>query len=260
MKTTLLIPDIQYPYHDTSMLDKLLDVADDIQPDQIVLIGDGPDFKEVSRWSKGTAEEYKTTLGENILGFRSDVLVQLRDAAPESKIIWIEGNHCSRIKDFVRQYGFPLGSIRRWEDNEPTLSMESMFGLNPLRIEYVKGPMVIAPGVLGLHGHEAGGYAASPAAWDLKFLRRHGSEWSVVFGHTHQGFLTTSGFGFAGDISNRFIMNVGSIMRPESADYVKDGAVNWTHSFGLLHDDGVTTWPELIVAKRGSFMFKGEKY
>jgi predicted phosphodiesterase len=260
MKMTLVPGDIQYPYQDSAMLRKILDFAADSQPETIALIGDGPDFKEVSRWSKGTAEEYKPTLGDNILGFRKEVLVPLREECPNSEIIWVEGNHCKRIKDFTRQYGYPLQFIKNWRDEKQTLSMESLFGLDELEIQYRKGPVQIAPRVIAVHGHEAGGYSATPGAWDLKFLKRHGSDWSVVFGHTHQPFLNTTGFGFNGEIKNRFVMNVGSIMRPETADYVTDGAVSWTHSFGVIHDDGVTSWPELVVAQNGSFVYGGDLY
>jgi len=260
MKMTLLMPDIQYPYQDSAMLGKLMDFTSDYQPEQIVLIGDGPDFKEVSRWSKGTAEEYKETLGDNIIGFRRDVLSPLRDVSPSSKIIWVEGNHCKRIKDFTRQYGYPLQFIKNWSDGQQTLGMDSLFGLDPLRVEYVKGPIEIGPNTIAIHGHEPGGYAASPAAWDLKFLRRYGSSWNVVFGHTHQPFINTTGFGFNGVIQSRFVMNVGSIMRPDAADYVTDRSVSWTHSFGILYEEDGNVHPELVTAHNGSFAYSGEVY
>lgn len=260
MKMTLLMPDIQYPYQDPDMLGKILDFASDYQPDKIVLIGDGPDFKEVSRWSKGTADEYKETLGDNIIGFRRDVLAPLAAECPDAEKIWIEGNHCKRIKDFTRQYGYPLQFIKNWRDGQQTLSMESLFGLNELSIRYEHGPLVIAPKTIAIHGHEPGGYAASAAAWDLKFLRRYGSNWSVVFGHTHQPFINTTAFGFSGVVDTRFVMNVGSIMRPETATYITDGAVSWTHSFGLLHEEDGVVFPELVTAHRGGFMYAGELY
>ena len=58
----------------------------------------------------------------------------------------------------------------------------------------------------------------------------------------------------------RFTMNVGSIMDPTHAKYVKDGAVSWTMSFALLHDDGKRTYPELITADNRQFMFRGVKW
>lgn len=252
-RTTLLVPDVQYPYHDRIMLSKIISVIKDVQPARIVQIGDGPDFKEVSRWSKGTAAEYAPTLQANIDGFRKDVLVPIREAAPKADLAWVEGNHCKRIKDFIRQYAYPLTSLR-------SLSMEALFGLDELEIGYKRGPLTIAPGVDAVHGHESKGYAASPAAWDLKFLKRYGSDRSIVFGHTHQPFITTAGHGSGGKIKNRFVMNVGSIMDFKSADYVADGSVSWTHSLGLLHDNGRVTVPELVIAKERKVFTHGKAY
>ena len=65
-KTTLILPDIQYPFHDQLALDKLIKVAKDIQPDAILQIGDGIDFPTVRSWAKGTALEYAPTLQKHI--------------------------------------------------------------------------------------------------------------------------------------------------------------------------------------------------
>lgn len=249
----MVIPDIQYPYHDAHVLQKLIRVVREHQPDQIIQIGDGIDFPQVSRWSKGTAGEYADTLQEHIDGYRSGVLGPLREACPEGRIVWLEGNHDLRVEDFVKKYAAPLRPLR-------ALEMPSLFGLDELSIDYVRGPLRIATNTLAIHGHEAGGYCASQSAWDAKFAKRYGSEYSVIFGHTHQPFLISGARGFAGNVKPRFTMNVGSIMDPNDATYVRDGAVNWTMSFGWLEDNGKEVWPELILMNRRQFYFKGEKY
>lgn len=253
MRTTLIVPDVQYPYHDQLMMDKVIKVARDVKPDQIVQIGDGIDFPQVSRWSKGTAGEYEQTLQEHIDGFVSGVLRPLRDASPDAEFVWLEGNHDSRLKDFVRQYAAPLGPLR-------ALEVQSLFGLDQLAIDYVRGPHRIATNTYAIHGHEAGGYCASSSAWDLKFTKRYGSDKSFVFGHTHQPFLSTRAFGYDGKVSPRFTMNVGSVMDPVKATYVKDGSVSWTMSFAVLRDDGKRVWPELITAVDRRFWFEGRRY
>ena len=78
MKTTLLIPDLQIPFHDPLMLSKLIRVAKDIQPEAIVQIGDGIDFPTVSRWSVGTAAAYAPELQEHIDRYRSEFLEPIR--------------------------------------------------------------------------------------------------------------------------------------------------------------------------------------
>lgn len=253
VKTTVIVPDCQYPYHDRVLLKKALQVISDLQPDAVVQIGDGIDFPQVSQWSKGTAGEYADTLQEHIDGYRADVLNPLREACPEGRITWIEGNHDLRVKDFVKKYAAPLGPLR-------ALEMPSLFGLDELSIDYVRGPQRIATNVYAVHGHESGGYSASATAWDLKFVKRYGSDKSFVFGHTHQPFLITRAFGYDGKVSPRFTMNVGSIMDPVHATYVKDGAVSWQPSLALLRDDGKRVWPELVTFVDRIAYVSGKRY
>jgi predicted phosphodiesterase len=251
-KSTLIIPDVQYPYHDNVLLKKLVGIAKKYQPDQVVQIGDGIDFPTVSQWSKGTAGEYADTLQEHIDGYREDVLIPLRSAVPSAKITWLEGNHDLRVGDFVRKYAAPLGALR-------SLKMPELFALKELDVSYERGPLRIATNVLAVHGHEAGGYCASASAWDAKFTKRYGSHQSFVFGHTHQPFVISRAYGYAGKVSPRFTMNVGSIMDPVAATYVKDGAVSWVPSFGWIEDDGKRIWPELVLFNDRLAYFKGER-
>lgn len=252
VKTTVIIPDVQHPYHDALMLSKIMQVIKDIQPDAVFQIGDGIDFPQVSRWSKGTAGEYAPTLQEHITGWIG-VLKELRDAAPNAKITWLEGNHDLRLTEFVKTYAAPLVTLE-------ALSTPELFKLEPLGIDYVHGPVRVATNTYAVHGHESGGYAASPVAWETKFVKRYGSDRNVIFGHTHQPFLVTRAYGFDGNVKPRFTMNVGSIMDPRHARYVKDGSVSWTMSFAVLRDDGKRVYPELITAVDRGFYFNGKKY
>lgn len=251
-KSTLVIPDIQYPYHDPTVLGKIVQIARAYQPDQIVQIGDGIDFPQVSQWSKGTAGEYADTLQEHIDGYRVNALIPLREAAPNASIVWLEGNHDLRLREFVRKYAAPLTNLR-------ALNIESLFVLDDLDISYERGPLRVATNTLVVHGHEAGGYCASASAWDAKFTKRYGSDKNFIFGHTHQPFLITRAFGYSGRVSPRFTMNVGSVMDPVAATYVKDGAVCWQQSFAWLEDDGKRVWPELVTLVDRLGYFKGER-
>lgn len=252
-KTTLILPDIQYPYHDSLMLKKLIKVAEDIQPDTILQIGDGIDFPQVSQWSKGNAGEYADTLQEHIDGFRNSVLRPIRAVCPDAEIVWLEGNHDLRIRDFIKRYAFPLTSLA-------ALEIPALFKLDELAVSYVNGPVRIGTNTYAIHGHESGGYSATPSAWDLKFQKRYGSDKNFIFGHTHQPFIIHRAFGYEGKVNPRFTMNVGSIMDPVAASYVRDGAVSWVMSFGILRDDGKRVWPELATATDKGFWLNGVKY
>lgn len=252
VKTSVIIPDIQHPFHDSLALTKIIKVIEDIQPDAILQIGDAIDFPQVSRWTKGTAGEYAPTLQKHIDGFKG-VLRDLRAAAPNAEITWLEGNHDLRLRDFVKQYAAPLRTL-------DALTTESLFDLPLVGVNYVQGPHRVATNTYAVHGHESSGYASTPQAWDTKFGKRYGTDKSIIFGHTHQPFLLTRAYGFEGKVTPRFTMNVGSIMDPVQASYVKDGAVNWTMSFAALYDDGKRVWPELITMVDRGFWFRGKKY
>jgi len=251
-KTTVILPDIQYPYHDALVLSKIVKVIEDLQPDAIFQIGDAIDFPQVSRWTKGTAGEYAPTLQKHIDGFKG-VLRDLRAAAPQAKITWLEGNHDLRLRDFVQKYAAPLRTL-------DALTTDSLFELPEVGVSYVQGPVRVATNTYAVHGHEFSGYASTPQAWDTKFVKRYGSDKNVIFGHTHQPYLLTRAYGFEGKVTPRFTMNVGSIMDPVRATYVKDGAVNWVMSFALLRDDGKRVYPELITMVDRGFYVNGVKY
>jgi predicted phosphodiesterase len=253
MRTTLILPDIQYPYHDQLMLKKVIGVAKELQPDVILQIGDAIDLPQVSQWSKGNAGEYAETLQKDIDGFRKEVLFPLREFCPDSEILWMEGNHDLRIREFIKRYAFPLTTLA-------ALEIPRLFQLDELSVSYVNGPLRVATNTYAIHGHESGGYAATPSAWDLKYIKRYGSDKNFIFGHTHQPFIISRAFGYEGKVSPRFTMNVGSIMDPVKATYVKDGAVSWVMSFGILRDDGKRVYPELILATDRGFYLNGKKY
>ncbi|WAB09310.1 metallophosphoesterase [Streptomyces phage Stella] len=251
-KTTVILPDIQYPFHDALVLSKIIKVIEDLQPDAIFQIGDAIDFPQVSRWTKGTAGEYAPTLQKHIDGFKG-VLQSLRAAAPKAKISWLEGNHDLRLREFVNSYAAPLTTLR-------ALSTANLFELDSVGVDYVRGPVRVATNTYAVHGHESGGYSALPQAWETKFVKRYGSDKNIIFGHTHQPYLLTRAYGFDGKVTPRFTMNVGSIMDPTHAKYVKDGSVSWTMSFALLRDDGKRVYPELVTMVDRGFWLNGVKY
>jgi len=253
IKTTLLIPDIQYPLHDALMLKKIISVAEYLQPHRIAQVGDGVDFTEAGQWVKATAGEYAPTLQRNIDGYINDVLEPLSEATPDAKLEWLMGNHDERVEAYVKKWAPALTSLR-------ALSMESLFETESLGWQIRRGLNRVATNAYMLHGHEGSGYCATPSAWDAKFTKKYGSDKSFVFGHTHQPFLITRAFGYNGDLRPRFTMNVGSIMDPLKASYLKDGSASWVMSFGVLRDDGKRVYPELITAVDRGFYFDGRKW
>lgn len=251
-RTTLIIPDVQIPFHDPVILEKLIRIAEERQPDRILQGGDLIDLPTVSRWTKGTAEEYAPVLQDHITQVKDEFFSPLRKAAPNATFEWLSGNHDERLFDYITKYAYPLRSLN-------ALSMENLFELSKFDVTYVKGLHRIATNTIALHGHECGGYSATPSAWDTKLTKRYGSHQNYVFFHTHQPFLITRAYGYNGKVTPRFTMNTGSIMNPVAATYVKDGAVSWVQSFAWLEDDGKRVWPELVTLVDRLGYLKGER-
>lgn len=253
MKTTVVVSDLQIPFQDRLALKKTLQVISDMQPDAVVQIGDLIDAPQVSQWTKHGAGEYALTLQRHIDEVKDSFFSPLRQAAPRAAVTWISGNHDSRIHDYVKKYGYPLSAL-------DALSMENLFELERFEVQYVKGPHRIGTNTYAVHGHESGGYCSSLSAWDLKFQKRYGSDGSYVFGHTHAPGLITRSTGYAGKVKPRFTLNVGSLMDPVQATYIKDGAVNWQMGFGVLRDDGKRVWPELVTFVDRIAYVSGKRY
>src|SRR6478752_8830931 len=188
-KTTVIVPDVQWPFHDGLALKKILKVIEDVQPHQVVQIGDGIDFPQVSQWSVGTAGAYADDLQSHVQGYREGFLRQVAERAPKARLRWLEGNHDLRVMSFIKKYAPALASL-------DALSMPNLFSLDSMGWTYERGPINIGTNVYAIHGHECGGYSATLNAWDAKFTKRYGSHRSYVFGHTHQPGIITRAYGF----------------------------------------------------------------
>lgn len=172
LKTALCIPDCHIPYEDPRAYALMLDVAQDVDPDEIVILGDYADFYNVS--SHGKSPGILETLQDEISAclFR---LGQLADMYPKAKKVFIQGNHEYRLERFINNHAKELFGI---------ITTEDILELSSFGFEYVPyGPNQLYP-VLGsrLHArHEplSGGIHVAHGTV-TKALK------SVIFGHTHR--------------------------------------------------------------------------
>jgi len=249
MRTTLVVSDIQHPYEDKQMVSKVLAVASDMQPDQIVFVGDVIDFTEVGRWTKAKAGEYEPTLQRNLDGTR-DILSAFRDAAPAAVIRYSRANHEDRLEKYIADYAPALRTLR-------DVRIESLLRLDSLGISYERRIFEACPGVLICHGDEVA-YSVVPGKLGLGLVARFGR--SVVHGHSHRPNLSTVAVGHGGRLKSLFAMDVGSLMDFKQVSYIPSGHMNWTHGFGILREDGRTVVPELVLAQNRKFYVDGRWY
>ena len=249
MTKIMVLPDIQAPYQDDAFIGRLLRVVRTWKPDEIVQVGDLIDLPEVSRWTKGLAGEYAGTLQAS-LDFTRDMLVKFRKAAPQARFRIKEGNHDERYEKYTRDHA-PAKSDLRSE------SLAFQLGLAGLDIEYERKPFEVAPGVICAHGHEQA-YSSIPGKYELERIRQYGT--SVVTGHTHTPVLVTTTVGMGETSHHLFGMNVGHAMDESKAGYLKDGYSKWCKGFGILEVHDGVTYPRLVTAPKGRFVWQGKLY
>ena len=171
---TAIISDIHVPHHDMEAVETCLGYLEKIQPDHIVINGDGIDFSGISRFVTPLTARKTRTDAEAYRQF----LEHLRDTFPNTRIIHKDGNHEKRW------YRFLLDSAREIADFDE-LQLDSVLKFDDYGIEYVHDQQPVQVGkLLAFHGHERPQGITAPVnpARGL-FLWAKGN---VIAGHYHQ--------------------------------------------------------------------------
>lgn len=170
IKTALIIPDCHIPYEDKKAYALMLKAALDLKPEEIVILGDYADFYGVN--SHGRHPSLMHTLLEEVerVIMRLDELDKL---FPDSKKIFLEGNHEYRLERYIQNMAPGLFGVT---DTQSILKID-----NRPNWQFVPyGPRQMHS-VLGSHlraRHEPAGSSAKATA--SKALC------SLVYGHIHR--------------------------------------------------------------------------
>jgi predicted phosphodiesterase len=242
---TIIIPDVHLPYEDKYAVANLMHMIDTEQPDRVVQIGDLLDMKAPARWSKGSVDEYIGTVGDEVQA-GVEFWRTLRQVAGNAELVFVPGNHDTRLKTYCAQYAPALLPIL------PDLG--KLMRLDEHNVKYVRTqPYQIEPGVAAIHGKLLDSKATYSAR---KELLRHNK--SIVQGHTHRlGVLyeTTD--------RTRFALEAGWVGDIRRAGSYLDfpGVANWQQGFGFLSVDGKRVTPGVVpIHEKGRFTFHGRSY
>lgn len=149
-ETCLVMNDLHIPFQDKLSLETVLDYAEKIQPNKIILNGDIIDFYQISRYVRNPS---KKSVGQEIKEVK-DFLTDLRKRFPVAEIIYTEGNHEKRLEDFIyknaTQISDLIGDL-----------LSTKLGFDQLNIKYEVGPYKIGK-LTVIHGHEMPGGSYQP--------------------------------------------------------------------------------------------------
>jgi len=227
VKRVVVLSDLQIPYQDDKAVNATLELIKNYKPDELWCVGDELDAPEPSRWNKGMAGEYATTLQDSI-DLTNEIMADYRRALGKSKPFYIQrSNHTDRIDTYMRKYAPAFTSLK-------SLEIEELLGYSALGITYLHKMHELLPGWVMAHGDE-GALNRAPGATALNLGKSLGK--SVVCGHTHRTGLQHETRGFYGKTQTIFGLEVGHMMDMSQASYLTSGNANWQQGIGILVQD-----------------------
>lgn len=281
-KTCVVVPDIQFgfyrnfesklePTHDEKCISILISMIKTIKPDIIVCVGDNLDLPEMGKYV--TYPAYAQTTQASI-DRATMFCAQMRNAAPDSRIVWLAGNHEERMPKYLVQNAGAAYGLRKGNTPEswPVLSVPYLCRMEEYKIEYKPGypaaDFWINNKLRIIHGDrvKSGGSTAHV------YLNNEKS--SVIYGHIHRietAFKTREDFD-----GPRTIMaaSPGCLARIDGAIPSTRGGVdldgrpltryeNWQQGVGIVtyEDNNEHKFSyEVSAIYDGWTMFRGKEY
>jgi predicted phosphodiesterase len=216
----LIIPDVHAPFHHVDAWALMMDVAHDLQPETIVVIGDFLDMYAVSSHSKDPARimrlEDELAVGKRLRG-------QLDDLGAARKV-FLEGNHEDRLRRYLQDKAPELYGV---------VDVSSLLELDAHGWEFTSYRDHTRLGAVH-YTHDVGKTGRYSTYQTLDQYQH-----SVVFGHSHRLSYVVEGnatgeakvaaqFGWLGDV--------------EQIDYMARAKArkDWALGFGIGHTDSQT--------------------
>ena len=183
---TLVAGDAQIPFQDDTAMELFQTAVRELQPDNIVLVGDMVDLPNLSRFKQ--RPEWLGTTQQSIDQYHS-FLAQTRSNSPNSRLAVVHGNHEQRFDNYIQTNAMELLGLRRANAGKELaiLTLQHLVRYDELEVEsidgYPGGTLYLEDNLKVTHGTntQKGGSNAA------KYLREHRE--SVVYGHAHRSEL-----------------------------------------------------------------------
>lgn len=182
-RRTLVGGDAQIPFQDDEAAHRFLEAAGEMQPDNIILVGDMIDLPSMSKYSQ--RPEWVGSTQAAIDEYHL-FLAQLRANAPNSRIAVVHGNHEQRMDNYVRNNAAEVLGLRR--ANMPhelaVLTLQNLVRYDDLEVEsidgYPNGTLWLEDDLKLTHGT----FTAKGGANAAKYLRNEPE--TTIYGHSHR--------------------------------------------------------------------------
>lgn len=237
---TVVLSDIHIPFQDDDTLKSVFDCLVDIQPRNLVLLGDVLDCYSISRFLK-RPDRVRNLQAEINIFYK--LMRELKKYIPNTEIHYVLGNHENRLEKLVLDNPGLFGL----KNLEPT----KLFRLNELGIYYHKTKVNI-DNFIFYHGdvvRKNAGYSAKAEYEDHRMN-------SGMSGHTHRlGAYYSTYEKQAGQwFENGCLCEI-------EPDYLNDpDKANWQQGFTIInHYDGINQGTQILIQDH-KFSYGGKLY
>jgi hypothetical protein len=178
------------PFHDREAMDTVYRVAQEVQPDEIVIVGDKLDLPDWSVRYHREPDIYLVT--QPALIELHWYLARLRAMLPEARIVYLAGNHEKRFSTMVEAHVPAAYKLKSVDDLDgwDQFSLPKLLGLDGLGVEYIEhypqGSYFVSPELEAEHGSTARKGHGDTS----KSIMRDRSN-SVFSGHIHKPELVS---------------------------------------------------------------------
>jgi hypothetical protein len=261
------------PIHDETALEIGRMICKDIMPDEIINLGDTVDLAALSRF-KPDSDHFHRTLGASFQRVH-DYYSELRADNPWAKIVEVDSNHNTRLKDFMLKnapdmYGMKQAGAEA--DDYPVFTYPFLANLKAVQVdwvsgygaaEYVYGLEYDTPPIVFKHGKSAVSNGSTAAKESKENPETH-----VVRGHSHRietAYRTTrAGHYLASVVVGASCRTTGEVPSYHSAVDDRGQVVsfqeNWQMGVMVIEDYNGTYHFNHIPINNGEAFYNGKHY
>lgn len=265
--SALLVPDQQFgfrwdfdsrtlePLHDPAACALAVEVAQRMQPDVIVMLGDVLDLAAFS--TKYVSDPALKNTATPTLQAAHDHFASFRAACPAARIIMLPGNHDERVAKAATTYIPELVHAKAANDSKCLLALERLLALDSIGVElapggYPKAEVWLFNGKVRVtHGKTVKSGGGATAAAVVKK-----ADVSTYYGHIHSAELAARTIHGDGRARTIYAGSPGTLCRLTG---IVPGShrPDWQQGVMELHELGGTVVPTLVHFAEGEAVWRG---
>lgn len=235
----VVLSDVHVPFQDRSVCSMALGFIREHRPAMLHLLGDIADCYSVSRFVKDP--QRKEDLQED-LDTTAEFLREVRDAAPQARILFSEGNHEFRLRKYLASEARALAMLR-------ALDLGRLLDMDGLKIEFRRHDQPYRIGsLLFTHGQLVRKWSG---ATGRAHFEKYGS--CVIHGHTHR-----LGAFYHRDINDTYAAWENGCLCSLNPDYVT--APDWQHGWSVVWSQRDYFHVEQVAVVKGKYHYHGRTY